>query len=1193
VRQPLSLVLDLLLLILGALLGLAANYVTNQGQASPILDFVQRNALWLLVGILAISVVVRIWIYRLDRPPPPRRNWTGAKPPYPGLEAFTAEDAGVFFGRDAEIAQLLDRLHSTSRQPNRFVCVVGPSGAGKSSLVQAGVIPNLASRRTTWVVVGPFVPESDPFRNLARALAAALSEPLDAQATAAELRTSGMNALSGLLDRLRDRASGRGVRALLVIDQAEELHTLTSSVDAESFLDLMRALMRDSPGTWAIATFRSEFITAFLESGYADLLADPVVLGRLHDGALRLIIEKPAKEAGLALGPGVVERLVADADADTGSALPLLAYTLQLLWNRARDTREVALDDYEAVGGVAGAIRRQADNVARELGGPDVAVPVLLKFVTISETNEPTRRRVSASSLSEDERRVMQCFVDARLLSTDDAGGEVTVQVAHEALFKQWAPLEQAIEVGRDHLRSRAELERWALDWEKSGRQASYLLRQERLLAAQEWLASNPGAAADSPLALKFITTSLRSDQAALERLSDAVARRALESIERDPDQSIPLAIAAIEECAATPIACRALMTALVSSRTHALLQHDDVVRTVVWSPDSTLVVTGDHGGTVRIWLAETGAELRSARVHDGWIRTIAWSPDGSQLATGCEDGSAKVLSAETLDVVLVLDGHDQPVHDVSWSPDGHRVVTASHDLTAKVWNADDGARLAVLRGHSDWVRTASFSPDGALLATGSCDGTIRLWTSAGEEHGVMHGHRDWVEEVAWSPNGSALASASSDLTIRVWNGEDRSLRAELRGHADWVQALAWSPDGRNLVSASRDRTVRVWEPASPNAEMAVLRGHTDWVHDVGWSRDGRLVASASYDRTARLWNADSVAERRILRGHTDRVRSVAVAPDGRTVATASADRSVRLWDTASGVEVRLFSVDNEAFHVAWSPDGHRLTAVTRDRICCVWDVATAEIVTVLSGHTNWPEYVTWAPDGKTVATGSNDRTVIVWHADTGERIQTLHGHQGWVRGVAWSQDGRLVTASHDRTAQVWDPLSGVPGAVLRGHRGFVEDVDWSPDGTQVATASLDRTVRIWNADTGDCIQVLDGHDDAVQAVAWSPDGGRVATASSDRTARVWSPRTGEELAVVAVHDKTIDDLSWLPDGHGLVTAARDQTARIWDANIEINTLLERARSRAVRRLTPEERQAALLPEEGDGVIGNATGEQP
>ncbi len=113
-------------------------------------------------------------------------------------------------------------------------------------------------------------------------------------------------------------------------------------------------------------------------------------------------------------------------------------------------------DAYQRIGGVAGVLTRQADKVAAELGGVDgPMLSTLLKFVTIGE-NAPTRRRVPRNTLTDTQWQVAEAFIAARLLSSEKADDDAILEVAHEALFRHWAPLQQAIEICADQLRWRA-----------------------------------------------------------------------------------------------------------------------------------------------------------------------------------------------------------------------------------------------------------------------------------------------------------------------------------------------------------------------------------------------------------------------------------------------------------------------------------------------------------------------------------------------------------------------------------------------------------------------------------------------------------------------------------------------------------------------------------------------------------------
>ena len=1026
-RRSFSLALDVFLVFLGALLGIATNYATNTASDVPYAFRLLQHWSLPLVGIcLALLLAGRAWLYWAERTPSAKHVWTSARPPFPGLEAFTELDAGVFYGRDPESDQLLDRLQPTlPGQAHRFVSVIGPSGAGKSSLVHAGLLPRLAQRRNRWLVVPTMVPENRPIENLSRSLAAVLPDVAVDRLTA-ELAADPV-ALARCTDRLRTAHNHRSASVLIVVDQAEELLTLTGEQEGRTFLELLRsALLKDSR-LWVVAVLRSEFLTSFLQAGFADLFFNPVTIGMLDRSSLLEVIQEPAAKAALTLGPGLVSRLV--DDAGSGDALPLLAYTLQALYLKVGSGGTVTLDDYHQLGGVAGTLAKQADKVTAELQASETSAPVittLLKFVSLDEA-EPTRRRVQRSSLKAGECTVVDAFIEARLLTSDTTDDDATIQVAHEALFRQWAPLQQAIEARADDLRQRTQLERWAEDWLQSGRRHSYLLRDERLAIAQQWAARQGELAVELPLVHEFLEFSARSDNAALERLSEAIARRALASVEHDPEQSILLALAAIEECAPTPLAQRALLTALASSRVRALLRgHTDVVRKVGWSPDGGRLVSGSHDGTARIWDAEASTELAVLRGHTEPIRSVAWSPDGRRIATASNDRTARIWDAEAGTVLAVLRGHDGVLHDAAWSPDSKRLATGSHDGTARTWDAEAGTELAVLRGHADWVDSVAWSPDGRRVATASSDGTARIWDAeASTELAVLRGHTEWVQGVDWSPDGDRIATASRDRTARIWDARAGTEAAVLRGHDNWVHDVAWSPDGRRLATASRDRTARVWS-AERGTELAVLRAHENWIEHLAWSPDGRRIATGSNDHTARLWDAEAGLELAELRGHKDWVRGVAWSPDGRRVATASRDSTIRIWDAEAGTEVA-----------------------------------------VLRGHGDWVEDVAWSPDGRRIATGSNDHTARVWDAEASTELVVLRGHDDWVGAVAWSPDGRrIATASVDRTARTWDAERGSELAVLCVHDSSVEDVAWSPDGRRIVTASRDRTVQVLDAMT-------------------------------------------------------------------------------------------------------------------------------
>ncbi|MER5951716.1 WD40 repeat domain-containing protein [Streptomyces sp. NPDC001904] len=581
-----------------------------------------------------------------------------------------------------------------------------------------------------------------------------------------------------------------------------------------------------------MATLRSDFLTDFLATGYAALIHQPTLVGVLGRTELFEAIEKPAEQAGLSFAPGVVARMVDDTGG--GDALPLLAYTLQELFLRVGSGGTVTEDEYRRLGAVAGALSDQADRITADLRTVDADTPVLstlLKLVSL-EHGEPTRRRVHREDLTPEERTVTDAFVTGRLLTSDNA----VLDVAHEALFRQWAPLRQAVAAGTDKLRRRTELERWAQDWERSGRQDAYLLSGERLAVARAWADEASGALTGVPLVAAFLECSIRQDRISMQRVADAVAHRALESAERDPELAILASLAAIEECAPTSAAQQALHTALGASRRRAVFRgHERDVNAVAWSPDGSRLETASDDGTIRIWDAQGAvAPVVLTHAHGDRVYAVAWSPDGKRLAGSARDRTVTVWDAETWAALGVLTGHDDSVGALAWSPDGDRLATASSDRTVRIWDAETHAELTVLTGHELPVWALAWSLGRRQLASASDDGTVRVWSLApGGRTTEMTGHRAGVSAVAWSPDGRRLASVSEDRTALMSISPPHAHR--------WARV-------RFCAAMSRACSTR---SAAPAATVPIRRACTASIGRHGPGRDSMRARSHREARTA------------------------------------------------------------------------------------------------------------------------------------------------------------------------------------------------------------------------------------------------------------------------------------------------------------------------------------------------------
>src|SRR5215469_1879544 len=254
--------------------------------------------------------------------------------PYRGLLPFREEDAPFFFGREAAIDQL---LATVQRLP--FVAVVGASGCGKSSAVRAGLVPRLRSdRHTAWETV-ILVPTAEPLKALSNALAPLLEPTMsevdhlaEAGKLAEHLR-AGTISLSDIVERILEKQCGTD-RVLIVVDQFEELYTLTSDDEVRRcFLrELLAASSRAGSKANIVLILRGDFVgRTFANRLLSDQLQGALVnLGPMTPEELDCAIRKPAEKIRLEFEAGLVERIIHDVGDEPGN-LPLLEFALSEL----------------------------------------------------------------------------------------------------------------------------------------------------------------------------------------------------------------------------------------------------------------------------------------------------------------------------------------------------------------------------------------------------------------------------------------------------------------------------------------------------------------------------------------------------------------------------------------------------------------------------------------------------------------------------------------------------------------------------------------------------------------------------------------------------------------------------------------------------------------------------------------------
>ena len=388
--------------------------------------------------------------------------------PFPGLRPFMQDEADLFFGRDRQSDELVRRLAS-----RRFLAVVGTSGSGKSSLVRAGLLPSLeggfmAGAGAHWHIA-TLRPQDDPIGFLARGIVETgvlanldLAQPAAAAVVETTLRRSSL----GLVEIVRMARLAPHENLLILVDQFEELFRFADLAkrrnagdEAPAFVKLLlQAAQQTDVPVYVVITMRSDFLgdcdrfrglpEAISESQY--------LIPRLTRDELQAVITGPVGVRGGRIAPSLVQRLLNDVGDDMDQ-LPVLQHALMRAWDHWAlhdpESRSIELGDLEAIGGMAEALSRHADQAFESLATDRERLVAERLFKCLTERgpdNREVRRPTPLSRIAAianaDAAEIIAVIDVFRapgrsfLMPPHEVAleGDSVIDISHESLIRQW-----------------------------------------------------------------------------------------------------------------------------------------------------------------------------------------------------------------------------------------------------------------------------------------------------------------------------------------------------------------------------------------------------------------------------------------------------------------------------------------------------------------------------------------------------------------------------------------------------------------------------------------------------------------------------------------------------------------------------------------------------------------------------------
>jgi WD40 repeat protein/class 3 adenylate cyclase len=1051
--------------------------------------------------------------------------------PYQGLLPFDVADSARFFGRSAVVRDLVERVEGGG-----FVAVVGSSGSGKSSLLRAGLLPAFAD--------------------------GAVITPTERPAP------------------IPDGAS------LVVVDQFEELFTLCRDDDARRrFIDSV--LVHGGP---VVIGIRADFYgdCAGHPALAAAVASHQLLLGPMTDDELREAIVEPATSCGLRVEPSLVDRLVTEVAGEPG-ALPLLSHSLLATWE-ARDGRTLTVEAYRSTGGVRAAIATTADRVLESLDPHQqvLARRILLRLVEPGEGVGDTRRRAALAEFAgpdEGEVAAVLARLTAERLVTADEG---SVQLAHEALIREWPRLRRWLDEDRAALRVHRHLTAAAEAWLTAGRDPGELYRGQRLAAANEWRASGPALSATEE---EFLDASLAEQDRALRHqirtnrrlrvllgavvlvlvVALAAGAVAFAQRRRAADARDRADVARVAAVSRSVVDRQADLGVLLAAAAYRLDQTAETRSTLLSALTAHPLLIGVIHG------AQSGLEA------------AVFSPDGGLLATPTSDGTGTILwDTRSRRRIATLRTDQGSVNlGAAFSPDGRRlavpVALSAPDVSVgmEIWDVERRALERFLPSPSGSLTTAAWSRDGAtLVAQGGATltdptppTTAVVWDTATWEPRVWELADQYLDDRLLAVSGDArlLAFPQADATVQIWDAATQTTLggpldpASLVGHGPQeLSAVALSDDGALVAIGTETGEILLIDTAR-RALSDVLTLSDDIATSIEFSPSADVLAVGRTDGRTELFDlatATSLGEP--LAANAAEINDVSFSEDGSMLATAGFDRTGALWslDGTRSIGVPLTGQEGDVAEVAYTAGGQLLTAAA-DGTVAQRDGSTGEIIRTfrLAG-----EALTVAsdPTGTLLAAGGTAPQVQTWRLDSGAAGPTIDVGEAWVYSLAFRPTGGLLAVGIDKSSgddlsssgegiglvRFFDPQTGgEDGTPISYDFDQPISIAWSPDGRLLAVATASNFVHVYDAETRQPVVAdIENVDSPVADIAFSPDGRRLIGGTLGAIHQ-WDASTGEELPPALVSPVGyVAGVAYSPDGHTLATTTLGlSTTRLWE----------------------------------------------
>lgn len=398
--------------------------------------------------------------------------------PFVGLRPFRKNESHLFFGREEQVDDILQKLIS-----NRLVTIMGNSGAGKSSFVYCSLLPMLESGFeicdiSNWNCFCMFPGTTNPVLNLA----VSITNKTDDITHVYENLANDPQKIVSILKECTDE----NTNTLIFIDQFEELFRIVNTKQIAHFLEIILAAVNQTElPIYVLTTIRSDLIGYCSEypSFTKKMNQGQYLLPRMTSEQKRQAIICPIKLMGADITDELVERLIEDEKSDNDQ-LPVMQHALMRTWNywnRTQSGHKIGVWEYEAIGTISKALSVHANEIFAELPPQEQElVEKIFRIVTISEEGRSVRNPERISKIAQITKfhdyetiyRVINTFrFEGRSFFIPNMEIELSentlIDISHESLIRIWDLLNIWIERERESIKQYVRLAEKAIAYQE------------------------------------------------------------------------------------------------------------------------------------------------------------------------------------------------------------------------------------------------------------------------------------------------------------------------------------------------------------------------------------------------------------------------------------------------------------------------------------------------------------------------------------------------------------------------------------------------------------------------------------------------------------------------------------------------------------------------------------------------------